>query len=209
MPALLSIRSPPWQQPLPHPHVICCSPAPSSSSSPQEQQVPLVDVSLDLMQYMSESFAADEGWVVPTATNQQPHAGATKAGSLAACSSLMGSSCSTHSNQMVPDSPTCSSTSSQQQQQDCDMRGSSCGSDATAAAAPTSSGSGSSSSMMLQRAGSQPHSAAAAGSCLCYDDDFVFQCYYGNPNSPANQQQQRPKQHSPFAAYASFPGFSL
>lgn len=206
MPALLWILNPPWQQPLPHPRVICCSPAPSSPL--QEQQVPLVDVSLDLMQYMSESFAADDGWVVPTApTNQQPHAGATKAGSLAACSSLMGSSCSTHSNQMVPDSPTCSSsTSSQQQQQDCDMR---CGSDAAAAATPTSSGS--SSSVMLQRAGSQPHpaAAAAAGSCLSYDDDFVFQCYYGNPNSPANQQQQRPKQHSPFAAYASFPGFSL
>jgi hypothetical protein len=209
MPALWLVCSP---QPLPHPHVICCCFL-LSFNLQQEQQVPLVEVSLDLMQYMSDSFAGD-AWVVPTmTTSQQPHAGTKGAGSLAACSSLMGSSCSSHSNQMVPDSPTCSSNSSQQQQQqdDCNMVGSS-SEDATAAAAAaatttTSSDSGSSSSMMLQRTGSHPQ--PAAGSCLSYDDDFVFQCYYGNPSSPANQQQQRAKQQSPFAAYAYVPGFSV
>jgi hypothetical protein len=45
-------------------------------------------------------------------------------------------------------------------------------------------------------------------SFLSYDDEFVFQCYYGDPSSPANQQQQRVKKLSPFAAFATFPGFS-
>jgi hypothetical protein len=46
-------------------------------------------------------------------------------------------------------------------------------------------------------------------SCQSYDHDFVWQCYYGDPNSAGNKQQQRPKQVSPFAAYAAFPGYSL
>jgi hypothetical protein len=61
--------------------------------------------------------------------------------------------------------------------------------------------------MGLQRTDSTPQTRSS--SSLSYDDDFVFQCYHGDPNSPANQQQQRAKKLSPFAAFATFPGFNF
>lgn len=182
--------------------LVCCC---LSSSASQEF---VVDVSLDLMQYISESF--NDMLVPSSATCQhgavQSHKGQGPSTGLDTCPSLMGSSCSTHSNQVVPDSPTCRQSQQQDapassRSSDCSMRGS-CEPDAPAG--PSSSRSSSSAGMDLERTDSLPQ---ARSSSLAYDDDFVFQCYYGDPNSPANQQQQRVKKLSPFAAFSTFPGF--
>jgi hypothetical protein len=165
---------------------------------------------MDLLQYMSESLAD---------TYQQPHKACQQqqahTSEMQHCSSLMGSRCSTDCSDLITDTPTCSKA---QQQQEPPSRGtcnnssnSSCDTEADAPAPASSIPSSATSDAIddtLQSAASLSSSSGSSSS-KAYDEAFVWQCYYGNPSSPENQQLQRPKPLSPFAAFSTFPGFSL
>mgnify|MGYP001807685640 FL=1 len=164
--------------------------------SPQEKN--FVDISMDLLQYMSEGLEAACNSLQAACQPQ-----ATACCPLDAYPSL-GSGCSAHSNQMEPESPTYKQHTQQSPASSPSSSSSTCHTDTgptPASSTPSSSSSSAGSADMEQQ--------LKASSCQSYDDNFVWQCYFGDPNSAVNKQQQRPKQVSPFAAFATFPGYSL
>lgn len=179
-----------------------------------------ISVDLDLLQYMSEGL--DAACTVTCGHQQGPTAQPDRC----RCSSLIGSRCSTHSDHLLQQQAVPASTQAHGTQPPCKSchaaRNNDCSScssmsnscDVQLPMGSSSSTHSSSSSGMVQEDINQLLQPAAPLPAPCsrptaYDDDFVWQCYFGDPSSPANQQQQRPKPVSPFAAYASFPGFSL
>jgi len=189
---------------------------------PQDTAVE-ISVDLDLLQYMSEGL--DAACTVNCCHQQGP----TVQPDRISCSSLIGSRCSTHSDHLLQQAapastqaqgaqPPCKSCHAARNDDcsSCSSMSNSCDVQSPAGSSSTthSSSSSSSSSGMVQEDYNQVEQPAAPLPAPCsrpvaYDDDFVWQCYFGDPSSPANQQQQRPKPTSPFAAFASFPGFSL
>lgn len=151
---------------------------------------------MDLLQYMSEGLVAACNSLQAACQPQ-----ATACCPLDAYPSL-GSGCSAHSNQMEPESPTYKQHTQQSPASSPSSSSRTCHTDAgpTPASSTPSSSSAGSADMEQQ---------LKASSCQSYDDDFVWQCYFGDPNSAVNKQQQRPKQVSPFAAFATIPGYSL
>lgn len=165
---------------------------------------------MDLLQYMSESL--DTAWAATSTSSCQQAAPKCDANALQTCLTV-GSSCSSHGGQMLPETPAYSKHTQQCQQSPASSTSTctSCHSDAVPAPVLSSSPASSISTVAEDHQQQQASAGvqASVSSARSYPDDFVWQCYFGDPNSDANKQQQRPQRLSPFAAFSTFPGFSL